>query len=749
MAKDTKKNYKIKQTGSLKKINNVFNNIIDNISFGTYKVDTKREKELQIINDEINKVISTEINKITNITGDDISTYFVKLFNEQDIRLTRDVKDIQDIFASDNQGIFEFFKERYRNQNLMYEDLSMICTQLFELQEAVNATRDAIVTSDDLSQTVSRTLKFKNIHDQSKVEEYIKKVEELEKVNKLSYKIKNHVIPKTLIFGKYYVYTVPYSKLFEQHMNVKNKQLKKDSGLGYTLESYSDSVIQSLKDNKMSSTSTEANMKKQIQSVLENIEVYNDETSIPILENVDLTGLLESDFFNDEAFKNEVTKSVKNVESKNKKDSSIYSDGVVNKKDKNADFSNIKECYIKLIDPRKMIPIKILDKVIGYYYIHDTDVQFTRQPFTTAIKFTTDNYNDPKKVENTVLSKITDQIVKSFNKKYLENNIKFKDLILNALMYHDIYKKNLKFQFIPADYITEYSVNEDEDGNGTSILAGALFYAKLYLAILIFKIVSILSKSNDTKIYYVQSSGIDMDIVNKVQEVAREIKQKQINFMDLLNYNSMVSKIGAAKDIFMPVGRSGEQSIKFDVLQGQDVQLNTELTDMLKSSFINATGVPSVIMNYINEADYAKTLVMANAKFQGRVVQYQLDINEGNTEVYKKIMKFSTDIPEEAINDFEYAYSAPKSLNNMNMSDVISNGEQSINVMVKALTGENSNPEEDMNRIKDLLYKDLSKEMYPMLPWRQAEEIFKNIQVKIEQEKAHKKGSENNSENSI
>ena len=82
-----------------------------------------------------------------------------------------------------------------------------------------------------------------------------------------------------------------------------------------------------------------------------------------------------------------------------------------------------------------------------------------------------------------------------------------------------------------------------------------------------------------------------------------------------MNYNSMVTKRGANKDIFMPVGRSGERAIDFDILSGQDVQIDTDLMEKLRTNAISSTGVPSVMMSYVNEADYSRTLVMANAKF--------------------------------------------------------------------------------------------------------------------------------------
>ena len=95
----------------------------------------------------------------------------------------------------------------------------------------------------------------------------------------------------------------------------------------------------------------------------------------------------------------------------------------------------------------------------------------------------------------------------------------------------------------------------------------------------------------------------------------------------------MISKIGAGKEIFMPVGKSGERGIEFDILAGQEIRLQDDLMEMLKQGYINGTGVPSVIMNYINEADYAKTLVMANAKYLSRVLSDQIDYNKGITKM--------------------------------------------------------------------------------------------------------------------
>ena len=726
MAKKNDNVVKIKKIQKpLVRMNTFFNELIDNI---TGNSSNQRDKELKRLSDEVDEVIFDEIKSLTKFTGDDISTFLVKLFNEYDNASQRTYQNIEEIFTGDSGNLFSFFQERYRNRNLMYEDLNVICTQLFELREAINAIRDAVVTADDLTQAVSRTIKIKNSsRDENDIQSYISIVENMEKKFNLLQKLKDHIIPNTLQYGVYYVYTIPYEKLFQQHYEKKQK-----NELTKTLESVDMNFVKEFrKEAKLEGITGLKNdeIRESFNQILDNIEVCTEEDiGIPLVENSELA------YFIDDKFR----KQVERVTKKNDQQTTFVDGTVDVKKDKNADFSSFKECYIKLIDPRRIIPVKILDQVIGYYYIHQTELEASKSPFTTSIRFDRDRINT-KEVETAFLGKITDKIVKAFDKKFLEENTKFRELILNALVYNDIYKKKLKFQFIPVDYITEYAVNRNEDGEGTSTILPSLFYAKLFLALMIFQMITIISRTHDTKIYYVRQSGIDQDVANKVQEIARRIKERQINFMDLLNYNSMISKVGHAKDIFMPIGRSGEKGIEFDILAGQDVQLNTELMEMLRTAFINATGVPSVIMNYINEADYAKTLVMANAKFLARVVNFQLDFNNATTELYRKILYFTAEIPAEVIDEIEFTLSTPKALNNMNLTDLINNTDQTIAFMIKAITGENAEQTEDDNILKDILYRKFAQEILPMLPWNRAESIVQEAKIELQKIKTERK----------
>ncbi len=589
--KISKKDIKQAQT-----LNKNFAQFIRNISTNVNSTSEDHKEEIKKINSEIDTVINSVLDDTKSITSDEMSVFLVKLFN--DAERGKEIHTMEEIFEDDSSGLFQFFQQRYQNKNLLYEDLEMISSQLFELSEAILTTRDAVITSENISESISRTLKFTNTVSDDSSETFIKGIKKLESDLKLDTKLKNLIIPNTLTYGEYYVYICPYAELFKQQYLKKIKDPRNNYSLKET--SFCDALVEEFVNYDVIQDHKNKKNMKDIKALIENytegIEIYNDCYSIPLVEGVDMTDFMDASKFNKlkkpymDAMK--IPKSV---------DGTV--DTSTEKKVENM-FKDIQGCYIKYIDPRHMIPVKILDTTIGYYYIHDVEFDVSKAPFSSTIRVTNNMADQTTEdVETMFLSRVTDKIIKSFDKPFLEKNIKFKDMILSCLQYNDMYKRQIKFQFIPKDYVVEFKVNEDTEGEGHSILMKSLFYAKLYLSLLVFKMISIITRSNDTKVYYVKNSGMEQNVTNKVQEVARAVKGRQINFMDLLNYNSIISKIGQYKELFIPVGRSGDRGIEFDVIGGQDVQLNTELMEMLRTNMINGTGVPSVIMNYINEAD--------------------------------------------------------------------------------------------------------------------------------------------------
>ena len=723
------------------KLNDLFQDLYKKISMNTHDVDEDVNKTtMDTMSEKIRRVIADDMEEMKTYGGEnDLSRFLINTIQNSgsnkfntSIMDPRNENALENLFSSGEGSIFATFQDRFRNKALLFNDLEIISEQLVELSEAINTTRDDIVSSDDVGADISKSLTFSMDgveDDEKKYDELVEEVKRQEQIHGLNYMVREHIVPKTLKYGEYYVYVIPESKLYE---NTQKKKLERTSGAA--MESADAKAF--LESLKLDKSLKDVKPDEMVSYISENIKINNTDIPIPILENNNMVGAMK-----DLAQFNNLTNLLKQHKGKKKngksngedKYSSLgFSDGV--KSYKVEDWSDIKGCYIKLLDPKKVIPVKLMNYTIGYYYIHDAEMDVTNKHHCNhGHRFTNimDNMANKSTDQQNLISNIADAIVKSFNKQYLNDNIEFKELIINSLLYDDMYKRKLHYQFIPGDHICRFSVNEDENGNGQSMIYKSLFYAKLYLSILVFNMITYLTKSQDTVVTYVKTSGIDKNVINKTMDVARQWKSKQIGIGDLMDYSSIYSKIGTGRDLFIPEGESGERGLSWDIIQGQDVNMQNDFMEQLKQDYINGTGVPSVIMNYINEADFAKTLVMANAKHLRRVMMYQDNFNEDITEMYQKILCYCTDMEMEDIANFKYTLQRPKTLPNNNLVDMLGYGDQIIDFVEKSEFGQYAEETPELNTTKDMFRKEFSRKVLPMLPWELIDEIMENIKLEV------------------
>ena len=390
------------------------------------------------------------------------------------------------------------------------------------------------------------------------------------------------------------------------------------------------------------------------------------------------------------------------------------------------EFKMIHDCYMRMIDPVHLIPVQIMTKRLGYYYIQCEEVAPVSGVVSSSLYY---NRFEDNRRETTIVDSIAQRIVQAFDKKFLEQNPKFKELIVEALNYYNLNEQRVRFQFIPQEYVVAFKVSEDENGNGTSIIEPSLFYAKLYLMLLLFKMMSIILYSNDTRINYVRNSGIDKNVRKKIEEIARIKQQRSITVMDMFSYTSLVNKLGVGAETYIPTGKSGERGLETEVIQGQDVQTNSDLMDMLRKSYILGTGVPEAIMNYMNEADFAKSLELANTRFQGRVVSYQFDFNKGITDMYRRILRWSTDTPEEVIEGFEFSFAPPKASSGQIKSDLLQNFDAYSQFMIGLMIGQQNADNPDFEKQVRQMKLLLARDYLPMINFDRILDMFKTAKI--------------------
>ena len=747
------------------------------------EVDTLNQQFQDILNNKINDMTNSNENDITSFLGQIISsdrknTALDELYNNQFLAMSGDS------FAMTQSFIFD----AYRNKLLEQNDLHEISSQLIELSEAILITRDAIISSDVVEGRMSRTLKFDNLDDDD-VNNYVTIVEHMEDKFDLLKKIKNFIIPKTLEYGEYYVYHIPYAKLFGDFAVAKDLK-----GYGSSMYSESTTILESFDDSKtkVKGESTNDSLDAFIESAWES---YNIQSKTKMKTAVDkaaedagitMTEVTKEDFTNDlknimgnisvdnvgvplpvleegfesfEYFKNYTESVMTEAEKKSDNDSIFkqvtklssdeFETGIHLSKESDAKkiskkFEDVTDCYIKLIDPTRVIPIEIMNTVIGYYYVVADDITPLSGAISNTLYYT--KYNENQK-ENTIIDSIAERVVKSFDKPFLEKNSKFKKEIVECIQYYNLNEKRLKFQFISPEYMQVFKIDEDENGHGQSMIKKSLFYAKLYLMLLLFKIMTIIMNSNDTKVNYVRSSGIDKDIANKVQDIIRLKQSKTINIADLFSYTTLINKVGNGSEIYVPTGRSNERPVETEILSGQDVQLNSDLLEMLKNAYILGTGVPAAIINYLNEADFAKVIEQNNTKFNGRVVNYQLDFNPAITNMYKNLLRWTTTIPDNVISNFSFILQPPKSNVVVAKSEIIGNFQQMSDFITSIVYDDPQQNMEDIDLPRVIRHFKLllAKDQLTMLNFSHMEELAQKALIEATEEKL--KPSANNGDN--
>ena len=178
----------------------------------------------------------------------------------------------------------------------------------------------------------------------------------------------------------------------------------------------------------------------------------------------------------------------------------------------------------------------------------------------------------------------------------------------------------------------------DEDtGRGVSDLNMSLIPAKIWVAITITNALAIMTRGNDKRVYYVRQS-VEQNISKTLLKTINEIKKSNFGIRQIENINSVLNITGRFNDYIIPRSADGQSPVDVEVLQGQQIEIKTELLSMLEENAINPTGVPIEIIQSRQSPDYAVQLTMTNSKFlrfiYSRQSRWQNILNDFITAIY-------------------------------------------------------------------------------------------------------------------
>ena len=609
------------------------------------------------------------------------------------------------------------------------QDLDLIISQIPEWFSAVKITCDAICEADIADGKLSRSILFdKSSLSETEISSIMSKIENVEDKLELDSIIKNHVVFNTLQYGEGYIYAIPYAKVFSdlyryrlnsatdnkssvanmfetssalngygygesskveislndtiindsstprKHKQKPGKQSSQHNNLGVWTESEIIEInprYHSKPDDSENSVKEHQEYDEAFEALLtdisKNIRYISEDIALPVIEESahDLRCVYETKYQDREQYVNEMHTIFEQV---------MGTSSIGN------EFERIKGIYIKILPATKLIPVRVDRHIIGYYYISDlTRPEESGERKNSGLggytlRSPSVGY-DSFSPDRMFCEKLASKIINNFNLKFMRDNTALHQQIVAILQTHKFNEAMMRFVFIPAEHVCQCAVNKDGVGKGHSMLEPGLVTARMYMFL---KLYSVLYQINNSQIrvYNLNMSGIDKNYRQLVQETMRKFAARRVTANDIFNYRSSMTKVSGGSELIMPLGAGDKPPITFDHIPAAESPINNDLLENLKNEAINSTSVPSaMVQGAMSELDFAKEVELANTRFNSMVSSYKIDLNRDITKLYRRILRWETDIDQELLAELKFMFKSASAKTLSVTAEMISNFE--------------------------------------------------------------------------
>ena len=437
------------------------------------------------------------------------------------------------------------------------------------------------------------------------------------------------------------------------------------------------------------------------------------------------------------------------------------------------EFSNLQGAYFKHIRPDDIIKLELDHVCIGYLYFDrsiDQDVNgilghtggntTLLQSMTSALN-SDSNSSGSSSVNQSVVggtsfthtdngqlategntAKAYDALVRIFsrgisekiNKRFLEDNSEFREVILSLLKNDYLITKKVAVTFLEPEDVIHNKV-ESSETYGKSVYKNGLFFAKLYLINVLNTMMIKINQGRDKRVFYVEN-GLDDDFEGIIEGLIRDLRSKEIPNDFLSNENSITTvmrQIGSLENFYIPV-TDGARAFDIDVVPGMQVDVDDNELDRLLRSAQRSTGVPYNYIDASTDVDFSRTLAIQNQGFVKTILSFQGSFSEYYTKIIQKLWKYeygtedastykkSTSANQKSPDSsspegtdgiipeyIKVSFPAPVALNADTLNERISSTEQ----LIEYLTNLHYPEETDDNReVRRIFKKNLAKDVY-------------------------------------
>lgn len=406
-----------------------------------------------------------------------------------------------------------------------------------------------------------------------------------------------------------------------------------------------------------------------INYITDNIRYIEKDIALPVIEESahDLRMVYKTKYNDREDYIQEVNDIFKNVMN----NPSMYMEDGEDKDDEfdnttyGKEFEGVKGVYLKILPATKLIPIRVDRNIIGYYYISDMtrpeEAGQRKNSGLTGYTLRSPSVGyDTFSPDRMFCEKLASKIINNFNLKFMRDNIALHQQIVSILEAHKFNDSMLRFIFIPAEHVIQCTINKDGIGKGHSMLEPGLVTARMYMFL---KLYSILYQINNStvRVYNINMSGLDKGYQDIINEAVRKFASRRVTVNDIFNYRSSITKVSGYSELMMPMGAGDKPPITFDSIPAAEAPINNDLLEKLKNESINSTPVPSLMVQTGGESqiEFAKETELANTRFNSMISSYKIDLNRDITKLYRKILRWETDIDPSILKNLKYVLRMP------------------------------------------------------------------------------------------
>lgn len=699
--------------------NKLIQNIQNTLS-GIYRrslfTEPDSNDELKNLSGRINSSIDKMLSKNNANTGlSRLSTLYSKLYSMQNDQSTVDgFRGLFDDLQAGGEVYDLFFNNRTLKQ--LDSEIDMVCKYMPKLEETIKLKIDNILFSDHFDYSFLRyneTGNFVNTTDSSQFESNISMISE--KYNMEEFLEDN--LYNVLKYGESFVYCVPYKTAIQRLLNSKNNFFSESVSInensimingGPKQKNINDNIGDlkiSLKMNTSGVLTKEALEVKKAYDRLAVIKEHSANLNKEIIPSEKLQ--LDDDYETNDGFINTT-----NTKSNNK--------------------LNINGSLIKSLNRYNIIPIYVDEICLGYYYIEDENLfkedgsdspmMDTTTPLNTlgVVRNTESNLNkNAGHLDDSVLKLIAQKMSKKIDSKFINLNKDFTKEIYAILKTSNLNTQSANFRvtFLPPDDVIHCYFRKDPiSKRGISSIFKSLIPAKMWVGLQITNTLAIMSRSQDRRVYYVKNSGIDTNISKILLNTIKQIKMNNFNIRQLENMRNVLNILGKFNDFVIPVGPSGDAPVQFEIMQGQNIDPQTELMNSLEEQAVNAADVPLELIQSRQTLDYAVQASMSNSRFLKHLNGWQTICNRWHSNIYTLCYRNEFDDPTARI---KMKLPKPSFLYVTNTNQIMDNA-NNLAAVVAEITSNGMNDEEKQEYannlkaeyIKSYIDQDLVKRVY-------------------------------------